>query len=184
MAAYGEALEEGPRRPSIGAARTKPGTINALIVALYSSTEFQGWSPETQRTRRNILVRFRTEHGDKTVANLQPRHVADMIAAKASTPAAARNFKKVLAALMKFAVAQGMRSDNPVAGVSAPKIKGDGFQTWSEENIAAFEARHPIGSRARLARSLGKRTGVNASGKRGRTEPGLSAIACVRRHLA
>ena len=154
MSAYAEAMNEGPQRLSVGAARTKPGTINALVVALYSSTEFQGWSLETQRTRRNILERFRGQHGDKTVANLQPKHVADMIAAKASTPAAARNFKKTLAALMKFAVTQGMRNDNPVTGVNAPKIRGDGFVTWSEEHIAAFEARHPIGSRARLAFGL------------------------------
>ena len=154
MAAYEAALNDGPKRPEIGASRTKPGSINAVIVGLYGSTEFQGWSPETKRTRRNILERFRAEHGDKTVANLQPRHVADMIAAKAATPAAARNFKKTLAALMRFAVTQGFRNDNPVTGVSAPKIKGDGFQTWSEEHIAAFEARHPIGSRARLAFAL------------------------------
>jgi integrase len=154
MAAYREALNEGPQKVLIGAGRTKPGTINALVVALYTSTEFQGWSPETQRTRRNILERFRAQHGDKSVANLQPRHVADMIAAKASTPAAARNFKKTLAALMKFAIGQGMRNDNPVAGVSAPKIKGDGFQTWSEEEITVFEAHHAIGSRARLAFGL------------------------------
>lgn len=77
-----------------------------------------------------------------------------MIAAKAATPAAARNFKKTLQALMRFAVAQGMREDNPVTGVSAPKIKSDGFQTWNEEHIAAFEARHSIGSRARLAFAL------------------------------
>jgi hypothetical protein len=47
-----------------------------------------------------------------------------------------------------------MRDDNPVAGVSAPKAKGDGFQTWTEVQIAVFEARHPIGSRARLAFAL------------------------------
>jgi integrase len=154
MTAYHSALETGPQRPPFGAARTKPGTINALVVALYSSTEFQSWSSETQRTRRNILERFRSEHGDKTVANLQPKHVADMIAAKTSTPAAARNFKKTLASLMKFAVTQGIRNDNPVAGVSVPKIRGDGFVTWSEEHIARFEAQHPIGSRARLAFGL------------------------------
>jgi integrase len=154
MRVYADAMNEGPQRLLIGAGRTKPGTINALVVALYSSTEFQGWSLETQRTRRNILERFREQHGDKTVANLQPKHLADMIAAKASTPAAARNFKKTLAALMKFAVTQGMRNDNPVTGVSAPKIRGDGFVTWSEEHIALFEARHPIGSRARLAFGL------------------------------
>lgn len=154
MAAYSNALNEGPQKLLIGAGRTKPGTVNALVVALYSSTEFQGWSPETQRTRRNILERFRIEHGDKTIANLQPRHVADMVAAKAGTPAAARNFKKTLAALMKFAVTRGIRNDNPVAGVSAPRIRGDGFVTWSEEHIRLFEAHHPIGTRARLAFGL------------------------------
>jgi integrase len=154
MAAYHSAVETGPRLPPVGAARTKSGTINALVVALYSSTEFQGWSPETQRTRRNILERFRAEHGDKTVANLQSKHVADMIAGKAATPAAARNFKKTLAALMKFAVIQGMRNDNPVTAVSAPRIRGGGFVTWTEEHIAQFEVRHPIGTRARLAFGL------------------------------
>ena len=154
MSAYTAAMNDGPQKLSVGAGRTKPGTINALIVALYSSTEFQGWSRETQRTRRNILERFRAEHGDKTVANLQPKHVADMVAGKAATPAAARNFRKTLSAAMKFAVIQGMRNDNPVAGVSAPKIKGEGFKTWLEEDIAAFEAHHPIGTRARLAFGL------------------------------
>ena len=34
------------------------------------------------------------------------------------------------------------------------KIKTDGYRTWSEQDIAAFEASHPIGSRARLAFAL------------------------------
>lgn len=55
---------------------------------------------------------------------------------------------------MRFAVTQGFRSDNPVIGVAVPKIKDDGFQTWNEEQIATFEAHHPIGSRARLAFGL------------------------------
>lgn len=154
MRAYEGALNDAPQKVEVGEARTRTGTINDLIVKFYRSTEFQGWSAETQRSRRNILERFRLENGDKTAANLQARHVADLIAAKASTPAAARNLKKTLAALMRFAVSQGIRGDNPVAGVSAPKIKGPGFQTWSEEHIAAFEAKHAIGSRARLAFAL------------------------------
>jgi len=55
---------------------------------------------------------------------------------------------------MKFAIGQGVRNDNPVSGVSAPKIRGNGFQTGTEEQIAAFEAHHPIGDRARLAFAL------------------------------
>ena len=38
-------------------------------------------------------------------------------------------------------------------------MTGDGFHTWTEEQIAQFEAAHPIGSRERLACALGLHTG-------------------------
>lgn len=153
MVAYTAAMNEAPKI-EVGAARTKPGTINALLVAFYGSIEFQSWAQETRRTRRNILERLRAEHGDKSVSNIQPVHVEAMVKAKAATPAAARNFKKTLQALMQFAVAEGWRKDNPVAGVKTPKIRSDGYRTWTEDDIAALEKGHPIGTRARLAFAL------------------------------
>ena len=43
----------------------------------------------------------------------------------------------------------------PPWGVKAlPLSRSDGYRTWSEEDIATFEAAHPIGSRARLAFTL------------------------------
>lgn len=163
MAAYEYAMNgETNPRPEIGASRTKPGTFDALIVRFYGSTHFDSWSAETQRTRRNILERFRADtmagarvnNGQCRVAHLLPKHVDAMIAAKVKTPAAARNFRKTLRALMQFAVSEGMRKDDPTQGTKAPKIKGDGYATWSEDHIAAFEARHAIGTRARLAMGL------------------------------
>jgi integrase len=55
---------------------------------------------------------------------------------------------------MQFAVGDGMRRDDPTAGVRGVKIRTGGFHSWSEDEIAAFEARHPIGTRARLAFAL------------------------------
>src|SRR5262245_45712024 len=49
--------------------------------------------------------------------------------------------------------------DDPTIGIKLRSVKGDGFHTWSEEEIAAFEAAHPIGSRERLALALGLHTG-------------------------
>src|SRR5262249_46397618 len=43
---------------------------------------------------------------------------------------------------------------DPTAGVRSPKFRSSGFYAWTEEDIAAFEARHSIGSRARLALAL------------------------------
>jgi integrase len=77
-----------------------------------------------------------------------------MIAAKTHTPAAARNFLNTIRAMLQFGVDINLISANPAVGVKRVKIKTSGYRTWTEEDIAAFEAKHPIGSRARLAFAL------------------------------
>jgi integrase len=160
MEAYREAVRAPlPAESKIGATQTRPGTFNALIVAFYCSTEFLGWAQETRRTRRNIIERFRAEHGDKRVTHLRRGDVDKMVAARASTPAAARNFLKTLRALMQFAIAMDMRTDDPTNGAKMPKIRTDGFLSWDEKHIEAYRAQHPIGTRARLALELLLNTG-------------------------
>jgi integrase len=164
MAAYEEAMDGATNpTPEIGAWRTKPGTFDALIVSFYSSNVFQGWSAETQRTRRNILQRFRADtmpgakinNGRCRVVHLLPKHVDAMIAAKSKTPFAARNFRKTLRALMQHAILLKLRQDDPTLGTAKfAKIKTSGWRSWGEEQIAAFEAHHAVGTRARLALAL------------------------------
>src|SRR5262245_34894791 len=163
MQAYEDAMSGATNPPAeIVAGRTVPGTFDALIVRFYSSTVFTGWSAETQQTRRNILERFRADvmpgaklnNGRCRVAHLLPKHLDAMIAAKMATPFAAKNFRKTMRALMKLAVSEGMRNDDPTLATTAPKTTTKGFKSWNEEQIAAFEARHAIGSRARLAFAL------------------------------
>jgi len=141
-------------RAEIGASRTRPGTIAALTVQYFNSISFQNLAAETKRTRRNILERFRADHGDKRVALLQRAHIEKMVLAKVATPASARNFLNTIRAMLQFAVDTGIRADNPTIGVKRVKIKTDGYRTWTEDDIAAFEARHPVGTRARLAFGL------------------------------
>jgi hypothetical protein len=52
-----------------------PGTINAAVVNYFSSSAFASLAPETRRVRRNILERFRAEHGDKRLALLERAHI-------------------------------------------------------------------------------------------------------------
>jgi len=153
MAVYEQALA-GQTGIEIGAKRTKPGTIAALTVAYFNSIEFRSLATETQRTRRNILERFRAEHGEKRFALLQREHIVRMLGSKIGKPSSARNWLNTIRAMMEFAVSEGMRQDNPAHNVKAPKIKTTGFTTWSEENIAAFEQAHAAGTRARLALAL------------------------------
>jgi integrase len=153
MAAYAETVE-GQQPIEIGAKRNPVGSVAATVGLYLGSTAFANLAAETQRTRRNILERFREEHGDKRIAVIERKHVQAMVTAKGKTPSAACNFLKTLRAMIAFAVDAGIRADDPTIGVKRPKIKTDGARTWSEDDIAAFEAVHPLGTLPRLALAL------------------------------
>src|SRR6516225_4893703 len=77
MEAYEQAQAAQPAQ--IGSARTRPGTISALVVAYYNSAELKyELGAETRRKRRNIVEGFREQHGDKRVALLQRDHIQRM----------------------------------------------------------------------------------------------------------
>jgi len=153
MAAYAIALGN-PERIEIGAKRAKAGTIDTTASMYLASAAFAGLAGETRRTRKNILKRICDAHGDKPVKLIERKHVQAMVDAKAATPSAARNLLAVLKLLMAYAIKAGIRDDDPTIGVRHAKIRTAGYDTWTEEDIAAFEARHPIGSKARLALAL------------------------------
>lgn len=146
-----------------GAARTKPGTISALVVAYYGSPEFRGLSTSTQATYRLIIERFRQEHGGKRVATIERHHIKAIIGKRADTPAAANHLLRLIKTLMAFAVDAGFRREDPTHKLRGFRLRSDGFHTWSEDEIATFEERHPIGSPARLALALMLYTGQRRS---------------------
>jgi integrase len=152
---------EDPRaeRP-VGAERTKPGSVNALAVSFYSSGEWAALADQTKVTYRGIIERFREEHGDKRVAMLRRQHVQKMIDAKAATPHAANNLLNVLRVLMKHALRKNMIDADPCRDVQRVRAKKtEGFHSWTEEEIAQFEAFYPFGTRERLCLALHLYTG-------------------------
>jgi integrase len=64
---------------------------------------------------------------------------------------------------MAFGIKSGDIEGDPAHGVKRPKLSKSGWHDWSEEEIARFEARHPIGTKARLAFDLALYTGQRAS---------------------
>jgi integrase len=155
MQAYREALAgQTALRLEIGASRTQPGTIAALVASYCSSPAFLTLKPATQTTYRNILEAFRREHGGKRVATLQREHVVAMLGAKIKTPTAANHWLRLIKMLMALAIDIGLRTDDPTRGIKNVSAPSDGFYTWSEADIGQFEAKHPIGSRARFALAL------------------------------
>jgi integrase len=164
MAEYQACLDglEAPRL-TVGLKRTKPGSFDALIVGFYQSPEFLGTKASSQATARGIIERFRAEHGDKSVTRLERHHIKAMIGKKSATPSAANNLLDRIRVLLNFAVDIGMRKDNPAIGIKGFTIRSDGFHAWTEEEIARFEAKYPIGSRERLAMALMLYTGSRRS---------------------
>jgi len=85
------------------------------------------------------------------------------MAARAQKPDSANGLRKAVRAMMKHAVEIGLRADDPTRDVRAIRVKSDGFHSWTDAEIAQFEKRHPIGSRARLALALLLYTGQGRS---------------------
>jgi integrase len=71
---------------------------------------------------------------------------------------------QALNGLLEYCVTIGMITDNPAANASHAKIISQGgFKPWTEEDVAKFEATHPIGSKARLSLALYLNLGVRKS---------------------
>ncbi len=161
------ACEAGLSAPAIdpGAGRATPGSFDDLLARYYRSADFLDPGERTRVVYRGVLERWRartrkgTRYGDIMVRDLQPRHVEAMLSELLPHRTAANMLRKRLSALMRFAVRIGMASGNPVAATRPFKVGSAGFHTWTEDEIAQFEARHAIGSKARLALALMLYTG-------------------------
>jgi integrase len=152
MDAYSKALEAAPKTTiEIGSGRTLSGSVNAMIVGYLGSAAFGQLALTSQRQYRRILDELRGKHGEHSIAALERRHVALLIEAKAATPAAARDLLRCLRLLVRHAIKLGIRQDDPTIGIRVKMPKTDGFKTWTEDEIAAFEAAYPIGTKPRLA---------------------------------
>jgi integrase len=175
MGQYAAALEGvKAQTKDIGAARVVAGSVAMLVAAylepLSKTSPFKTGAPETQRTRRNILENFREGYGHlplfRTDASgrrtmlLTREHMQRIVNEKTATPFAQRNFLNTLRAMFKWAMAEGRIPDDPTLGVTRMKAKTTGYKTWSEDHIARLEAKHPIGSKERLAFALILYTGL------------------------
>ena len=86
----------------------------------------------------------------------------------AARPGMANRTAATLKRLFTYAVKMDMRADNPFIGIDT--YEGGEHRAWTDQEIAAFEAKWPIGTRERLAFDLllftGQRVGDVASMRR------------------
>jgi integrase len=74
-------------------------------------------------------------------------------------PHSAKTFLKAFRHFIRWAKGRKRVRRDPTLGIRVKIPKSDGFHTWTEDEISAFETHHPVGSKARLALALGILTG-------------------------
>jgi integrase len=167
MDAYAKANSLAPAAATVGADKVKPRSIHALAIAYYDSRAFNDLKPNSQKVYRHVIERFCHDkdgagqpYGDKSAVALMSRHIEQLMQDRRAKPDSANGLRKVLREMMKIAVKLGWRDSDPTLGVKKIRSrKLGGFHRWTDAEIAQFEERHPVGSRARLAMALGLYTG-------------------------
>lgn len=145
-AAYEAALTEKP----IPDTKQGTGTLGKLIAEFYGSVEYANLSATTRKLYRVVLDPLAKEHGHRLVRDMGRENARKIIEKIGATrPGMANLTRSVLHLLMTYAVKRGQRNDNPVAGIASYDIGTR--HTWTDDQLATYEARWPLGTRERLA---------------------------------
>jgi hypothetical protein len=115
------------------------GSVGALIASYFQTPAFINLAPSSKKTYRIVLERFGALHGHRMVHDMPRAKVAAYIQSiGAERPAMANLTRAVLRKLLDHAIRAGYRNDNPVTVIDT--YKSGTRHTWSEEELAAFEA--------------------------------------------
>ncbi len=148
-----------PARPT---SPPKPGTLRWYWHGYRQSDHWLGdlsvghaGLAETTRLQRTGLIEsLLIENGEKPFAVLTRNVIkAEM---KARTPSQAGNLLSALRGLMRWMIDEGHldEDDDPTIGLRSGKARASresgGFLPWTEEDMARYRAKWPLGSEARL----------------------------------
>lgn len=134
--------------------RSTKGSFGNLCQSYYASVTFKALDRSTQSWRRRALDEINTTHGEKPVALMKAKHVRVLRDEKAALPGAARNRLKALRALFRWAVEADLAPHDPTLGVEVITYVPKGHHSWTLEEVEAYERRHPLGTKPRLAMAI------------------------------
>ena len=154
-------------------ARGASGSLRWLIERYFDESEdFSQLNDRTKYVRRRILDSIcsdtpseddRTPIGSMSFANMPSLAVKRLRDRKRKKPEAANARLKALRQVFKFGIEQQYCQNNPTRDVPYIKTGSQGFHAWSLQEVEQFEAKHPIGTKARLALAILLYTGARRS---------------------
>ena len=149
-------------RPALPATLPQPGTLRWYWSGYKQSDHWlgnlsvghEGLSDSTQLQRTGLILSLLPENGEKPFAVLTRKVIkAEM---KARTPSQGGNLLSALRGMIRWMIDDGHldEDDDPTIGLRSGKAKASresgGFVPWSEDDMALYRMKWPLGTEARL----------------------------------
>jgi integrase len=105
----------------------------------------------TRRQRENIFKQILKTAADEPVTRITKTAIIAGRDRRAQTPSQARHFLQAMRGLFCWALDADHVKVDPTHGVEdPPRPKSGGFPIWTEDDVAAYERRWPVGTRQRV----------------------------------
>ena len=124
------------------------GTFGWLTARYRETDTWQTLSLATRQRRESILKQVLAVAGDKPISRIT--NAAIVAGRDRRKPFEAVHFLQTMRGLFRWAVKVRLVRTDPTADIEDPVRKIKGIPIWSEEAIAAYEKRWPIGTRQRV----------------------------------
>lgn len=170
--AKAQVLVQRPKRQTTS--EIKPGSLRWLCIRYFSSSDFRQLDTSTQTVRRRVLEQICLEsvapgmsetYADFPVHRMTAKAVRVLRDRKQGLPEAANVRIKAIRRLFAWALEEDMPGvmTNPARDVKYMRGRQGGHHSWTTQEVAQYEDRHPVGSTARLALALLLYTGQRRS---------------------
>jgi integrase len=148
-------------QPTERRGRAATGTLQWLYDRYRETAHWTQLSLATRRQRENILRHVMESAGSVRASAITRAHIVAGRDRRSDRPAAARHFCDAMRGLFTWAAEAGHVKANVTEGVRPPpKPAGDGFPAWTEDDVAKYEHRWPVGTRQRVWLDLLLYTGL------------------------
>jgi integrase len=138
----------------------QPASLLWLIARYRESLDWTRLSSATRKQRENIFLHVIEAAGGEPYSAISRSDIKSGIDRRLNTPFAANNFLKAMRGLFRWARDADLIERDPTEGLRGSTPRTDGFPCWTEEELARFEERWPIGTRERLAYAILLYTGL------------------------
>ena len=137
------------------------GTLAHIVRHYLTSADFRSLDAKlTQRPRERLLDALCEKIG-QLPAVIDQQVIRQAVADR--TYAQGKDLLSALRAVYRVACDDGLVSHDPTQGVRRKRNVSEGHRTWTADDCAAYEARHPLGTQARTAYAIGLYTAQRIS---------------------